>query len=106
MKPFSRYHLSQKKKKKKKRQIKHDLCPQSHTFNIQRKIITITATGVGLLLSDVKKKNVKRVVCEVSSRIQLGVEKRVFVSTYGPGSEKSDEEKELFWGKSNECLVS
>ena len=47
--------------------------------------------GVGQLLSDVKK-NVKE-WCAVSSRImwvrvQLGVEKWVFVSMYGPGCEK------------------
>ena len=62
---------------------------------------------VELLLSDVKKKNAEW--CDVSSRImwvrvQLGVEKWVFESTYGPGSEKSNEEKELLWGKLNECL--
>ena len=66
--------------------------------------------GVGMLLSDVMKKNVKE-WCEVSSRImwlkvQLVVEKWVFVSTYGPESEKSDEEKELPWGNLNECLGS
>ena len=35
-------------------------------------------------------------------RVQLVVEKWVFVHRYGPGSEKNDEEKELFWGKLNE----
>ena len=64
--------------------------------------------GVGLLLSEEMKKNVKE-WCEVSSRlmwvrVQLGIEKWVFVSAYGPGSEKSEEEREMFWERLNECL--
>ena len=30
----------------------------------------------------------------------------MFGSKYDLGSEKSDEEKDLFWGKINECLSS
>ena len=64
--------------------------------------------GVGLLLSEELRKSVRE-WCEVSSRlmwvrVQLGSEKWVFVSAYGPGSEKSEEERELFWEKLNECL--
>ena len=64
--------------------------------------------GVGLLLSNELMKNVKE-WCEVSSRImwvrlQLGIEKWVFVSAYGPGSEKSEEERRMFWGRLNECI--
>ena len=54
--------------------------------------------GVGLLLSEEMKENVRE-WCEVSSRlmwvrVQLGIEKWVFVSAYGPGSEKGAEERE------------
>ena len=64
--------------------------------------------GVGLLLSKDMMKNVKE-WCEVSSRImwvrvQLGIEKWIFVSAYGPGSEKNEEEREMFWRKLNECI--
>ena len=37
-------------------------------------------------------------------RVQLGCEKWVFVSVYGPGSEKNEEEREVFWEGLNECL--
>ena len=52
--------------------------------------------GVGIILSEEMNKNVKE-WCEVSSRImwirvQLGKERWVFVSAYGPGTEKSEEE--------------
>ena len=64
--------------------------------------------GVALLLSD-------RVIgCvmerrEVSSRIMrvkmnLAGEVWVIVSVYGPGSEKSVEERETFWGQLNDCV--
>ena len=64
--------------------------------------------GVGLLLSDEMQKNVKE-WCEVSSRImwvrvQLKWEKLVFVSVYGPGSERSEEERVQFWESLNECV--
>ena len=42
--------------------------------------------GVGLFLM---KKNVR----VVWSRVQLGVEKCVFLSTYSPGTKKGDKEK-------------
>ena len=66
--------------------------------------------GVGLLLSEELLRNVKE-WCEVSSRImwvrvQLGIEKWVFLSVYGPGSEKSEEERKLFWERLNECIGS
>ena len=66
--------------------------------------------GVGILLSEEMKKNVRE-WCEVSSRmmwvrVQLGIEKWVFVSVYGPGSEKSEEERQLFWEGLNECVES
>ena len=64
---------------------------------------------IRLLLSDVMKKKCMS-MCEVSLRImwvkvQLGVEKWVFVSMYGSRSEKR-EEKDLFWDRLNECLGS
>ena len=64
--------------------------------------------GVAILVSE--KMN-KRVVewKEVSSRlmwmkVKLGREMWVFVSAYGPGSEKRVEESEAFWVYINECI--
>ena len=64
--------------------------------------------GVAILVSE---EIGKRVVewKEVSSRImwmkvKLGKEMWVFVSAYGPGSEKSIEEREAFWIDLNECI--
>ena len=34
----------------------------------------------------------------------LGCEKWVFVSAYGPGSERSEQERDVFWEELNECL--
>ena len=46
---------------------------------------------------------------EVSERIlwvKLKLDRKVwvFVSAYGPGNEKSEREREMFWNKLNECL--
>ena len=66
--------------------------------------------GVALLLSE---RMMKMVVAwkEVSSRlmwvrVRLGRECWVFVSAYGPGSEKTEEERERFWSELSECVAS
>ena len=44
---------------------------------------------------------------EVSSWImwmRFGCEKWVFVSTYGPGSQRSNEKRESFWEELNTCI--
>ena len=66
--------------------------------------------GVALLVSE----EMSRCVVEwkeVSSRImwakiRFGGEVWAFVSAYGPGSEKSEEEREGFWSDLNECVES
>ena len=63
--------------------------------------------GVALLLSG-------RLMCvvewkEVSSRlmwVRVKIESWVFISAYGPGSEKSEEEIEEFWNELSECIGS
>ena len=64
--------------------------------------------GVAILLS---KRVLRRVVewKEVSSRlmwvrVKWGKENWVFVSAYGPGSERNEEERESFWNSLSECL--
>ena len=66
--------------------------------------------GVALLLSERMK---RRVVAwkEVSSRVmwvkvRIGRECWVFISAYGPGSEKNEEEREEFWSGLNDCIES
>ena len=66
--------------------------------------------GVALLLSERMR---KRVVAwkEVSSRmmwvkIRIGRECWAFVSVYGPGSEKTGEEREEFWSGLSDCVES
>ena len=66
--------------------------------------------GVALLLSE---RMVKKVVAwkEVSSRlmwvrVRIGRECWAFVSAYGPGSEKTKEEREGFWNELTECVDS
>ena len=66
--------------------------------------------GVALLLSE---RMVKKVVSwkEVSSRlmwvrVRIGRECWAFVSAYGPGSEKTKEEREGFWNELTECVDS
>ena len=66
--------------------------------------------GVALLLSE---RMMKKVVTwkEVSSRlmwvrVRLGRECWAFVSAYGPGSEKTEEERERFWSELTECVDS
>ena len=46
---------------------------------------------------------------EVSSRlmwIRVKIESWVFISAYGPSSEKSEEETEEFWNELSECVGS
>ena len=48
---------------------------------------------------------------EVSSRlmrvrVKIEIESWLFISSYGPGSEKSEEEIEEFWNELNECVGS
>lgn len=66
--------------------------------------------GVALILSE---RVLKEVIewREVSSRllwvkVRLGCEKWVFVSAYGPGSERSVEEREEFWDMLSDCVGS
>lgn len=64
--------------------------------------------GVGIILSE------RMIECvvewkEVNSRlmwvkVKLGKEKWVFVSAYGPGSEKSMQDREQFWRELNACI--
>ena len=37
-------------------------------------------------------------------RVQIEPESWVFISAYGPGSERSNEEIEEFWGELSECV--
>ena len=66
--------------------------------------------GVALLLSGWLRRCV--VECkEVSSRhmwvkVKIERESWVFISAYGPGSEKSEEEIEEFWNELSECVGS
>ena len=68
--------------------------------------------GVALFLGDRLSECVTE-IREVSSRvmwvkIRFGGELWAFVSVYGPGSERSEEEREEFWGLLNEtveCIV-
>ena len=64
--------------------------------------------GVALLLSE---RMMKRVITwkEVSSRlmwvrVRVGRECWAFVSVYGPGSEKTEEEREGFWSELTDCV--
>ena len=66
--------------------------------------------GVALLLSE---RMLEKVVAwrEVSSRmmwvrVRIGRECWAFVSAYGPGSEKTEEEREGFWNELTECVSS
>ena len=64
--------------------------------------------GVALLLSEWLLKLVVEWK-EVSSRmmwvrVRLGRECWAFVSAYGPGSEKSEEEREAFWNELADCV--
>ena len=66
--------------------------------------------GVALLLSERMR---RRVVAwkEVSSRmmwvkIRIGRECWAFVSVYGPGSERTEEEREGFWSELSDCVES
>ena len=48
---------------------------------------------------------------EVSSRlmwvrVKIERESRVFISAFGPGSERSEEEIEKFWSELSECVGS
>ena len=66
--------------------------------------------GVALLVSEEMGKHIVE-WREVSSRIMLvkmriGGEVWVFVSAYGPGSERSEEEREEFWSDLNEIVES
>ena len=66
--------------------------------------------GVVLILSDRLASSVTEWK-EVSSRlmwvkVKLGVERWAFVSAYGPGSERSEEEREQFWTDLSECIES
>ena len=66
--------------------------------------------GVVLLLSDRLAGGVTEWK-EVSSRlmwvnVKLGIERWVFVSAYGPGSERSEEEREHFWSSPSEFIES
>ena len=66
--------------------------------------------GVALLLSE---RMVNKVIAwkEVSSRlmwvrVRIGREYWVFMSAYGPGSEKTEEEREEIWSELTECVGS
>ena len=64
--------------------------------------------GVAMLLSERLRREVVEWK-EVSSRlmwvrIRIGRECWVFVSVYGPGSERSEEEREEFWSELSECV--
>ena len=64
--------------------------------------------GVALLLNDWMKKLVVEWK-ELSSklmwvRVRLGRECWAFISAYGPGCEKSEEERDLFWNELNRCV--
>ena len=66
--------------------------------------------GVALLLSERMRSSVVEWK-ECSSRmmwvkVRIGRECWTFVSAYGPGSEKSDEEREEFWNGLNDCIES
>ena len=66
--------------------------------------------GVVLILSDRLASSVTEWK-EVSPRlmwvkVKLGVERWAFVSAYGPGSERSEEEREQFWTDLSECIES
>ena len=66
--------------------------------------------GVVLLLSDRVAGGITEWK-EVSSRwmwvkVKLGIERWVFVSAYGPGSERSEEEREHFLSSLSECIES
>ena len=39
-------------------------------------------------------------------KVKLGVERWAFVSAYGPGSERSEEEMEQIWTDHSECIES
>ena len=64
--------------------------------------------GVGLLLSE------RLMTCvvewkEVSSRlmwvkVKFGCEVWMFISAYGPGSERSEDERTSFWNELSECV--
>ena len=64
--------------------------------------------GVALLLSERMTKNVVAWK-EVSSRViwvrvRIGRECWAFVSAYGPGSERTEEEREEFWSELTDCV--
>ena len=72
--------------------------------------VEVAREGVALLLS---KRMMSKVVAwkEVSSRlmwvrVRMGRECWAFVSAYGPGSEKTEEEREGFWSELTDCVDS
>ena len=64
--------------------------------------------GVAIVLKDDLWRAVKEIK-EVNARLmwvklEIGKERWIIVSAYGPGSERSEEERESFWELLRECL--